>query len=331
MLLLMAAAAHAHDARPVYVEIVQTTASTYETSWKVPGSMSASVLPTPYFPDFCQEVMPWKWVTTAAGYTATATLTCQQSLAGSTVGINFPVINPSLTTLMSVTLLNGVSHLEVLKPGQARWAVPQTPARYAVATQYTGLGIQHIWAGLDHLLFVACLVLLAGTLRRLVVTITGFTLAHSVTLAVSTLNWLVLPTPPVEAVIALSVVFLAWEITKDHPGSLTRRYPVAVSTSFGLLHGFGFASVLRDIGLPETQVPTALLFFNVGVEVGQLLFVVALAGLYVALRPVLRSSPPQTPLADVWSVRREIALPACYVIGSLASYWLFSRLAGFWV
>lgn len=328
--MLLAATVHAHDARPIFVEIIQTSSNTYESSWKVPASMPAAALPAPRFPDYCDQVRPWRWQQTSAGYQASQTLRCHKGLAGGRIGIHFPVLNPSLTTLFSLTLLDDSSHLKVLKPGEADWIVPEAPKRFAVATQYTGLGIRHIWAGIDHLLFVGCLVLIAGTFRRLVITITGFTLAHSITLIASTLNWITLPTPPVEAVIALSVVFLAWEIAREVPDSLTRRYPVAVAATFGLLHGFGFASVLREIGLPGSEIPTALLFFNLGVEAGQLLFVVTLAVAYAGLKPLLRPSLPPVADTGIWSLHRAVALPACYVIGSLASYWLFLRLAGFW-
>ena len=131
--------------------------------------------------------------------------------------------------------------------------MPDAENRFAVATEYTWLGIEHIWIGIDHLLFVACLLFIAKTSRRVLITITGFTVAHSITLALSALDLVRIPTPPVEAAIALSVVFMAWEIAKGNMNSLTHRYPIAVSSSFGLLHGFGFAAVLRDIGLPQDK------------------------------------------------------------------------------
>ena len=187
---------------------------------------------------------------------------------------------------------------------------------------------RHIWIGIDHLLFVACLLFIARTPRRLLITITGFTIAHSITLALSALDLIRIPTPPVEAMIALSVLFMAWEIARGNYQSLTHRFPVAVSASFGLLHGFGFAAVLRDIGLPQTELPTALLFFNVGVEIGQVLFVVALVVAFFALKPalvrLLRSAKHNEVL---WS---SATVPASYVIGAVASYWMIDRVTGFW-
>ena len=253
---------------------------------------------------------------------------CEQGLSARVVGIEFPIINPSLSTLYKIRLGNGEEHLRILKPSETEWTVPDAENQFAVATQYTALGVEHIWIGMDHLLFVACLVFIAGTSRRLLITITGFTVAHSITLALSALDLVRVPTPPVEAVIALSVVFMAWEIAKGNKNSLTYRYPVAVSSSFGMLHGFGFAAVLRDIGLPQTELPTALLFFNVGVEIGQILFIGALLAAFFLLRSVfvrvVRSAQDNT---VHW---RSLTMPASYVIGSIASYWMIDRIAGFW-
>jgi hydrogenase/urease accessory protein HupE len=264
-----------------------------------------------------------------AGIDAGSCAALSAPLSGRSVGIEFPVINPSLSTLYKIKLANGEEHLRILKPSETGWTVPDAESRFGVATQYTVLGVEHIWIGLDHLLFVACLLFIARTPRRLLITITGFTVAHSITLALSALDLVRIPTPPVEAAIALSVVFMAWEIVKDDETSLAYRFPVAVSSSFGLLHGFGFAAVLRDIGLPQTELPTALLFFNVGVEIGQILFVLALLAGYFILRPLLvrllRSSADE----EVhWSA---LTTPASYVIGSVAAYWMIDRIGEFWL
>ncbi|WP_424286598.1 HupE/UreJ family protein [Eudoraea sp.] len=156
----------------------------------------------------------------------------------------------------------------------------------AVARQYSILGIKHILEGWDHLLFLICLMLVAGIGKKLWITITGFTIAHSITLALSALDVVRLPIPPVEAVIALSVVYLAVEIALQKKDSLTYRYPIAVSSSFGLLHGFGFAAVLSDIGLPQIEVVTSLLFFNVGVELGQIIFVLGILLFWLFIRKI---------------------------------------------
>ena len=327
--MLAAAAVQAHDARPNYVQVTETELNTFSVLWKVPASMPGGALPYPTLPEGCLADRQPTWQLTGAEYLGQQVFRCDAGLSGRIVGIEFPTINPSLSTLYKIRLANGEEHLRILKPSETEWTVPDEENRFAVATEYTWLGVEHIWIGIDHLLFVACLLFIARTPRRLLITITGFTVAHSITLVLSALDLVRIPTPPVEAMIALSVVFMAWEIAKGNKNSLTYRFPVAVAGSFGLLHGFGFAAVLRDIGLPQTELPTALLFFNVGVEIGQILFVLALLVGFFVLRPafvrLLRSAGDN----DVhWS---SLTTPASYVIGSVASYWMIDRIAGFWV
>lgn len=322
--------AEAHDARPSYIQIIETQDNTYSASWKVPASVPGAALPYPALPDDCRAERQPAWQKAGNEYIGQQRFVCKSGLSGREVGIEYPVINPSLSTLYKIKLANGEEHLKILKPGQSTWTVPDAESRFGVARQYTALGIEHIWVGIDHLLFVACLVFIARTPRRLLITITGFTVAHSITLTLSTLDLVRISTPPVEAAIALSVVFMAWEIVRGDDSSLTFRYPVAVSTSFGLLHGLGFAAVLRDIGLPQTELPAALLFFNVGVEIGQILFVFALLAVFVLIRFLLK---------QFLSVRRRdgflywnsSTVTAGYVIGCVASYWMVDRIAAFWV
>jgi hydrogenase/urease accessory protein HupE len=198
--------------------------------------------------------------------------------------------------------------------------VAEPPSAWAVAWQYLELGVAHILLGFDHLLFVLALLLIVRGWRRLLATVTAFTLAHSITLAAATLGFVRVPGPPVEATIALSIVFLASELLKVSRGqaSLTARAPWLVAFSFGLLHGFGFAGALADVGLPRAEIPLALLTFNVGVELGQIAFVfMALAAVWLLGR--IRMEWP------TWAAQ----VPA-YGIGSLAAFWLVERLVGIW-
>jgi hydrogenase/urease accessory protein HupE len=329
LLVVAVATAQAHDARPNFVQVTETEANTFSVSWKVPASMPGGALPYPTLPADCKAERQPAWQQAGAEYLGQQVFRCDEGLSGRRVGIEFPAINPSLSTLYKIRLANGEEHLRILKPSQTEWTVPDAEDRFAVATEYTWLGIQHIWIGIDHLLFVACLLFIARTPRRLLITITGFTVAHSITLALSALDLVRIPTPPVEAMIALSVVFMAWEIAKGNQDSLTHRFPVVVAASFGLLHGFGFAAVLRDIGLPQTELPTALLFFNVGVEIGQILFVFALLAAFFILRPAFVQLLRSARDSDVhWS---SLTMPASYLIGTVASYWMIDRIAGFWI
>jgi hypothetical protein len=327
-LLLCVLPARAHDARPNYVQITETDSNTFSVTWKVPSSLPGGALPYPTLPEGCAAERQPAWQQSGAEYVGQQVFKCDSGVSGRVVGIEFPIANPSLSTLYRVRLANGEEHVRILKPGETEWVVPDAESRFAVTREYTWLGIEHIWIGIDHLLFVACLLFIAKTPRRLLITITGFTVAHSITLALSTLDLVRIPTPPVEAAIALSVVFMAWEIARGNMESLTHRFPIAVSSSFGLLHGFGFAAVLRDIGLPQTELPTALLFFNVGVEIGQILFVLALLVGFYVLRPALMRLLLSARDHEVhWS---SLTAPASYLIGSIASFWVIERIAGFW-
>ena len=198
--------------------------------------------------------------------------------------------------------------------------MPDSESAWQIAVTYLVLGVEHILLGIDHLLFVLALLLIVGNWRTLIATITAFTVAHSITLAAATLGYVHVPQQPVEAVIALSILFLASEIMhmrRGKPG-LARRWPWLVAFIFGLLHGFCFAGALSEVGLPENAIPLALLFFNIGVEVGQLLFVGGMILLYRLWRMTAMQPAP-------WAQ----ALPV-YAIGSVAAYWTIERVASFW-
>ena len=195
--------------------------------------------------------------------------------------------------LLRIDYLDGTSFVRRLTPSNPSAVVPEQPSSWDVVATYLFLGVEHILLGIDHLLFVLALLLLIRGVRRLVIAVTAFTAAHSITLAAATLGWMTVPSAPVEATIALSILFLATQLAKapaevgadPAADDLTTRFPWVVAFSFGLLHGFGFAGALAEVGLPEQAIPVALLFFNVGVEIGQRLFIaVVLAGGWVVRR-----------------------------------------------
>jgi hydrogenase/urease accessory protein HupE len=198
--------------------------------------------------------------------------------------------------------------LAELQAGSGSWL--------SAAKRYTALGIEHILLGFDHLMFVLALLLIVRGPWMLVKTITAFTIAHSITLGLATLGFINMPSRPVEAAIALSIMFLCVEIVHAHQGKvgMTFRYPWLVAFAFGLLHGLGFAGALSDIGLPQSEIPIALLFFNIGVEVGQLIFVAAV----LLLAWMLRGLKLET--------RDWVRVVPTYLIGTLASYWFLERL-----
>jgi hypothetical protein len=221
--------------------------------------------------------------------------------------------------LARVERADGTTQVARLVPGRPRFTVEDAQDGASVSRTYLGLGVRHILEGIDHLLFVLALLLIVGDVRRLLITITAFTLAHSLTLAAATMGVVHVPQAPVEAAIALSIVFVAAEIVhglQGRPG-LTARAPWVVAFSFGLLHGLGFAGALSEVGLPQRAVPLALLFFNVGVELGQLAFV---AAVWTGLKALAH--------ARIAWPRWAHAVPA-YAIGAVAMFWVVERVLAF--
>lgn len=308
----------AHEGRPLHVDIEERDGGLYRVSWRTPTTVQPANAPEVLLPDSC--------VATNARPDAHrldrhALYRCPTGLAGGNISIVYPLFNPSMTTLIRFNRQNGERHVAVLSPEEHSWTVPVAETARGVATEYLGLGMRHILGGYDHLLFVACLIFIARSPRRILVTITGFTIAHSITLALSTLEWVHVPVPPVEVVIALSIVFIAREVVRENRDTLTWRYPIAVSSSFGLLHGFGFAAVLRDIGLPQIELPTALLFFNLGVEAGQIIFVTGLVIVALGGARILRLGQA--------TIHHRLQQFVAYGVGCMAVFWTFERLSTF--
>jgi hydrogenase/urease accessory protein HupE len=320
--ILITTAVDAHESRPLYVEIVEKAPNAFVVQWRIPPSAAGVASPVVVMPETCSPSAP-----PAGGTVVKRQLfRCDSDLSGEKIRVDYPRFNPSISTLFRFERLSGEKRTAILGPSDLVWRVPESESTTSVARQYLILGIEHILKGYDHLLFVACLILIAGTWRRILIAVTGFTVAHSATLALAALDLVRVPVPPVEAIIALSIVFLATEIVRERRDTLTWRYPIAVAGSFGLLHGFGFATVLSEVGLPQTEIPAALLFFNVGVEVGQLIFVALVVALtLVAARLGLFSRVS----GDDRFIQARHFRPAAYVAGSLAAYWMFDRMAGF--
>jgi hydrogenase/urease accessory protein HupE len=239
-------------------------------------------------------------------------------LSGQAIAID-GLAGSAADVLVRVERIDGSSQVARPLPGRPWFTIEEAASPLEVAKTYTLLGIEHILVGFDHLLFVLALLFLVRGPRRILLTITAFTVAHSFTLAAATLDVVSLPGPPVEATIALSIVFLAREMATSLGGrpGLTERYPWIVAFVFGLLHGLGFAGVLAEIGLPQHAIPTALLCFNIGVEIGQLLFVGVALALFALLTRVLSR----------WL--RTLRWIPSYAIGTVASFWLVERVASF--
>lgn len=273
MALLAPFAGVAHDARPVAVEVRQAGDFGVSVSVKAPGTLDPRFRPGVRLPGECARTVGMPPAGLDGAYVYRHIYQCRESLGGRSVGLEYPYGNPSLSSLFLVTLPNGELHSKLLAPGDASWRVPEEVSAVSVLGDYTALGIRHIWLGFDHLLFVLCLLFVARTAWRILAAITGFTLAHSITLALATLGYVDVSVRAVEAIIALSIAFLAAEILRNNRHSIAWRRPMAIAVGFGLLHGLGFASVLADLGLPQLHRANALMSFNLGVEIGQILFI----------------------------------------------------------
>ncbi|MGD8606455.1 MAG: HupE/UreJ family protein [Myxococcales bacterium] len=321
----LGSSACAHESRPLYVEVVEQAPLVFSLRWRAPPSVDAANAPQVSLAGGCVLAYdPQAPQSAGAGY---RTYRCKVDPAGTPLHIDYPLFNPSVSTLIRVSRLSGQRHSLVASPDETEIILPKVESFSSVARDYLKLGVAHILEGYDHLLFLTCLLLIAGTGRRILITITGFTIAHSITLALSALGLVRVPVAPVEAAIALSIVFLAVEIVRGDQSSLTYRYPIAVASSFGLLHGFGFAAVLGEAGLPQTEIPAALLFFNLGVEIGQILFVVGVIVLYQITRRVGRlAGSGQVSIEAL----RPLQITAAYGVGIVASYWMIQRVATFW-
>jgi len=319
-------AARAHESRPLYIEVTEKAPLLFSVRWKIPPSVNVRNAPEILMAEGCVAATAQS-VGANRGSVRRRTYRCDVDPAGSALQIRYPAFNPSVSALVRVSRRSGESHSLLASPDQAEVIIPEVESFGAVARDYLTLGVRHILEGYDHLLFLVCLMLIAGTGRRILITITGFTIAHSITLALSALGLVRVPIPAVEAAIALSIVFLAVEIVRGDNNSLTYRYPIAVAASFGLLHGFGFAAVLGETGLPQTEIPAALLFFNVGVELGQIAFVLAVVLVYQLIRFAGRTLMDRDLSI---AALRPLQAPAAYAVGILASFWMIQRVATFW-
>jgi hydrogenase/urease accessory protein HupE len=311
-----------HALQPGYLELRLIDKDLYAVVWKTPASGGRPMAIAARLPESCKPRTPGQSIWDGSAYLARWTATCPGGLEGGEIHID-GLDQTSTDVLVRFDFANGAGEARRLTAAEPSFIVPAQPGWLEVAKTYFLYGVEHILLGIDHLLFVLALLLLVKGMRRIIATITAFTLAHSITLATATLGFVHVPGPPIEASIALSIAFIAAEIIHSRQGrpGLTERYPWVVAFTFGLLHGFGFASALAEVGLPQQSIPTALLFFNVGVEIGQLLFIAAVFATPSLARRIMRRIKVPRP-AWAWAVPP-------YVIGSLAAFWVIQRMAGF--
>ncbi len=308
------APAAAHEVRPGYLELRETSPGVFRILWKKPARGDMVLKIDPVFPDGCAVVGIGSANMRGGAYVARATLECVDGLTGKAIEI--AGLEATLTdVLIKVYYANGLEETHLVHPNSTSAVIGGPGSVVQRIAAYARLGIQHIALGVDHLLFVLGLLLIVSSPMMLLKTITSFTLAHSITLGIATLGFANAPALPLNAVIALSILFLGPEIVRVWRGetSFTIRHPWVVAFAFGLLHGFGFASGLTAMGLPQTEIPLALLFFNVGVELGQLAFVLFVLALVRSFRTLEIRWP------------RWAELFPGYAVGTLGAFWFIQR------
>jgi hypothetical protein len=324
LILFALPAAFAHETLPASLILEERSADVFALSWRVPATEGSAPDMVPVLPDNCRQIESAQVMATAGARIERWQIACAGGIAGKRVSIAGQA-DYLLDTVVRISFLDGRSLSRIARP-----RAPEVVLDLAAQTDkdergFFRLGITHILGGIDHLLFIVCLILWVRSPLALLGTVTGFTLAHSITLALATLGVITIPAPPVEACIALSIVFLAAELLRarqPHAAPVSRRRPWLMAFAFGLLHGLGFAGALRDIGLPADGIASALLLFNLGVEAGQLLFVGMVLGMFALMR---RFVLPALPSLQLHAARFQ-ALPA-YGVGTLAAFWFFQRLA----
>ena len=322
MLLLLwslAGLAQADIFRPAYLELREAGDGRYDVLWKVPAQDANTRLAlSVVMPAGTQTVGESRTVFSGNALTERWQVRRPGGMVGQKIRIEGRAAGVT-DVIARVQRQDGTSQLERLSAEKPEFTLTAPSSTGEIAWSYLVLGVEHILGGVDHLLFVLALLLIVRGGKRIVATVTMFTVAHSITLAAATLGWVHVPGPPVEALIALSIVFVAAEVVHGLRGTpgLTARAPWVVAFTFGLLHGFGFASALAEVGLPQNAIPLALLMFNAGVEIGQLLFVSAV----LLLMPLARRLSLLKPR---WI---EYAMP--YAIGSVAMFWVIDRVGSF--
>ncbi len=306
----------AHEIRPALLQIEETAPGVFEVTWKLPGKGDRALGLEPILPENLTAVAPPTVRRVPAAWVQRTTYKSDGTpLVGQSISID-GLAGVQTDVLLRIELLDGSTHSAILRPNAPTFEIPARESKKEVALATYRMGVIHILEGYDHLLFLLALMLIVTGFWRLVKTITAFTIAHSITLALATLGVVHFPTAPTEAVIALSIVFLAAEVTRMRNGEvvLTERYPWVVAFGFGLIHGLGFAGALSQIGIPEHEVPLSLLMFNLGVETGQIMFVTVVALLLAGTRRI-----PVTVPRGSWRL-----VP--YAIGGLATFWTIQRL-----
>jgi len=315
----------AHALEPGFLELQPLGGADWRVTWRKPQVNGAPMAIDAVLPDTCAPRRGPPPAFDGRAFLAGWIATCEGGLPGGEIRIEGLERTRTDVLVRYAPAPGAASEAMRLTAASPAFIIPEDPGAFGVFASYFSLGVDHILKGIDHLLFVLMLLFLIRDWRTLLGAVTAFTVAHSLSLGAASLGWIVVPAPPVEAIVALSIAFLASELLHP-PGEekrLTERYPWAVAFAFGLLHGLGFARALLEVGLPQGDVPLALLAFNVGVEAGQILFIAVVLALGFALARLYPAARAQ--LAPGARGLRAVA----YFVGTLAAFWVVERVAGF--
>ncbi len=310
--LLLSVPAQAHRFAPSLLRLVEVGDQVYNVVWKTPAQATSAKPLQPVLPDNCVSLGDGSGEMEGTGVVRSWRVRCAGGLVGKTLSVSGLAENQA-SVLSSLETRDQRFYQALLNSAQTSFLIPDEPTAVAVMREYSWLGMEHIWSGIDHLLFVFGLLLLVGGGRRLVWTITAFTVGHSITLSLVTLGYFEYPVALVEFTIALSIFVLALELARKDGGGLFRRYPWGLAGGFGLLHGMGFAGALAEVGLPQSELPLALLFFNIGIELGQLAFIFSVLALWLVLRRMVQQ----------W--QQQLLPVPVYVLGSMSAMWCIER------
>jgi hypothetical protein len=310
---LFSSAVSAHRFAPSLLEIRQLSENSFNATWKTPIQKVSAVPMEPVFPADCEITSTSPWIQEGTGVLMQMDLSCTDGLVGKTLSVSGLGDNQS-SALLRLYLTQDIFHQAVFTAAEPRFVVPVEGTAGSVTRDYIELGAEHIWEGPDHLLFVMGLLFLVGWNRRLILTVTAFTVGHSITLAMVTLGVFEYPVALVEFMIALSIYVLAVELAREDGGGALWRQPWWLAAGFGLLHGMGFAGALAETGLPQSNVPLALLAFNIGIELGQLAFIALLVVLVVAGARLAGASR--------MAALRPVPI---FVLGGLSAMWCIER------
>jgi len=307
---------------PSLLELKEHADGQLSMKWKMSLKKASTLKLAPVLSSGCEQVLKGEQERDQVRRTLWDLHCESDTLVGKTISMQ-GLDSSGASVLLKVHLRDGQFYQRILSSDNTSYEIPEAQSRLEIFSDYVAMGIKHLLVGVDHILFVICLVLLVSERRKLILVVSMFTLGHSVTLSLSTLGLVTVSTTVAEVFIAFSVLYAAAELLDKNNKSLIRRYPAMMAAAFGLLHGLGFASVLSDVGVPQLHIPLSLFAFNVGIEIGQLIVIFVLLGLAFLLRSFMGKLKGRE--VKVGELKPKLPI---YAVGCLSSLWFWERMLG---